>query len=37
MTMPWLIVTGRIGAWGNTKRTAKPAGSRSAGTTSTKS
>ena len=37
MTMPPLIVTGCIGAWGKTKRTARPAGSPSTGGMSTKS
>src|ERR1700730_16653363 len=32
MTWPWLMVTGRRGAWGKTNRTGRRAGSRSAGT-----
>src|SRR3990172_3617503 len=37
MTEPRLIVTGRCGAWGKTKRIARSEGSRSSGTMGTKS
>src|SRR3954468_6042530 len=37
MRMPWLSVTGRTGACGNTKRRASEAGSRSSGTIGSKS
>jgi hypothetical protein len=37
ITMPPLIVTGCIGAWGKTNRTVRLSGSRNAGGTSTKS
>src|SRR5712664_4845530 len=37
MTWPWLMVTGRSGAFGNTKRIGRRAGSRSSGTMGSKS